>query len=102
MENNLRQLRTDLWGYIDVYDMARLYRMAWEADLSPGSHTFHGMIDDVLCEATPKELIERFLPTLTPYADRVGAGFYDLSLTKEKLGFTAQMSWRMALEESEP
>lgn len=89
-----------LWAYIDVSDLARAYRLALEADLS-GHHVFYVMADDVAADATPAELAARHLPELAAQAERLpGGGFYDLSATRDKLGFVADRLWRNFLEQS--
>lgn len=101
LERGAREFRNDLWGYIDTADLARAFRLAWEAQLPAASHNmFFAMADDIVSEESPRALIERFMPELIGYADKVGNCFYDLSPTKEKLGFEAELSWRDALAEA--
>ena len=89
-----------LWAYIDTADLARAYRLALESDLT-GHHVFYVMADDVAADATPAELAARHLPELTSQAERLpGGGFYDLTATRDKLGFVAERLWRNILEQS--
>jgi nucleoside-diphosphate-sugar epimerase len=94
LERASREFRNDLWGYIHTVDLARAFRLAWEAPLEPGHHIFYAMADDIMARETPRVLLERFLPELLSYADKIGNCFYDLSLAKEKLGFEAELTWR--------
>ena len=88
-----------LWGYIDVRDQARAYRLALESDLT-GHHVFYTMADDLSTDATALELAEKFLPAAqAAQAARLpGRSFYDLAPAREQLGFVAERTWRAALE----
>ncbi len=89
---------SSLWGYIDVRDQARAYRLALESDLT-GHHVFYTMADDVASELTVRELAERFLPSLAEQAARLpGNCFYDLAPTRDLLGFVAERVWRAEME----
>lgn len=89
---------SSLWGYIDVRDQARAYRLALESALT-GHHVFFTMADDVAADLTALELAERFLPTLASEASRLpGNCFYDLAPAREQLGFVAERTWRAAGE----
>lgn len=102
LDRGKREFENALWGYIHTDDLARAFRLAWEAPLDSASYNvFFTMMDDVLSEETPQTLIERFLPELAGYANRVDKCLYDLSLTKAKLGFTAELTWREALAQAE-
>jgi nucleoside-diphosphate-sugar epimerase len=83
----------DYWGYIDQRDFAIANRLALESSLT-GHHVMFTVTDDVIADATPRELIERHYPELMPYADRVGNSFYDTSLARELIGFEAKYKWR--------
>jgi len=90
-----------LWGYIDVHDQAAAFRLALESDLS-GHHVFYTMADDLGVNATARELTERHLPDLAGQLTRLtGKGFFDLTPTREHLGFVAERTWRAALEAPE-
>ncbi len=81
------------WSYIDTRDLARAYRLAWEAPLT-GHHVFHVMADDVLARETPTVLIEKFLPGLASHAGKVGGCLFDLAPARQELGFEASLLWR--------
>ncbi len=90
-----------LWGYIDVHDQAVAFRLALESDLS-GHHVFYTMADDLGVNATARELAERHLPGLAGQLTRLtGNSFFDLTPTREQLGFVAERTWRVALEAPE-
>lgn len=97
MDRLKNQFENALWGYIDTADLARGFRLAWEAEMPQGSHNiFYMMADDVLSEDTPQILMERFMPQLMSYSGKVGNCFYDLAPAREKLGFVAKTTWRDA------
>ncbi len=87
-----------LWAYIDVRDMAIACRLAVETPLE-GHHILYPMVDDLTAKATPQELIQKYLPTLLPFAERLpGRSFYDLVPTRSLLGFEAKRTWGAMLE----
>lgn len=99
VEHGKTQRSTSLWGYIDVQDQARAYRLALESPLT-GHHVFFTMADDVIADATPQELTAMYLPQLQDQAERLpGRCFYDLAPAREQLGFVAERTWRGVLEE---
>ena len=101
MQRHSTEYENALWGYIDTKDLARAFRLAWEAKMEPAGHNiFFVMADDVLSEDTPRTLIERFMPQLMKYADKVDKCFYDLAPAREKLGFVAETSWRDAIAQA--
>ena len=94
------QYDSSFWSYIDVLDQARAFRLALEADLS-GHHVFYTMADDFAVNATATALAERHLPQLVRDLPRLtGQTFFDLVPARELLGFTAERTWRKALEEA--
>jgi nucleoside-diphosphate-sugar epimerase len=93
-ERDAERRDSSLWGYIDMRDQARAYRLALESPLT-GHHVFFTMADDVLADATPSELAARHLPHLQAQADALpGRCFYDLAPAREHLGFAAERTWR--------
>ena len=94
---------SSLWGYIDVRDQARAYRLALESALT-GHHVFYTMADDVSTDATPLELAERFLPPelAVQAAHLPGNCFYDLAPARDLLGFAAERTWRAVMETGAP
>ena len=97
LDNRGDERESSLWGYIDVRDQAIAFRLALESDLA-GHHVFYTMADDLRVNATARELTERHLPDLIPYLDRLtGRTFYDLTPTRDHLGFVAERTWRNAL-----
>ena len=94
LERKGEERDNSLWGYIDVHDQAVAFRLALESDLT-GHHLFYTMADDLGVNATVGELTERHLPGLLPDLARLtGNTFYDLTPTRETLGFTAERTWR--------
>lgn len=90
-----------LWGYIDVHDQAIAFRLALESKLV-GHHVFYTMADDLGVNASARELAERHLPDLVGQIDRLtGKSFFDLTPTREHLGFVADLTWRSVLESRE-
>jgi len=100
VERSKEHRHDSLWAYIDERDLARAYRLAVESSLT-GHHVFYAMTDDVSADATPAELAARHLPDLAAQAECLpGNGFYDLSATREHLGFEAERTWRKIMEQS--
>ena len=98
-KRNGEQYDSSFWSYIDVLDQARAFRMALEADLT-GNHVFYTMADDFAVNSTASALAERHFPQLLPDLPRLtGQTFFDLVPARELLGFTAERTWRKALEE---
>ena len=92
------ELDPSLWGYIDVRDLARAYRLALESDLT-GHHVFYTMADDLRVDATPQELVDRWLPQLSDQAACLpGRSFYDLAPARDVLGFAAERTWREVMD----
>ncbi len=90
---------SSFWSYVDVLDQARAFRLALEANLT-GHHIFYTMADDFAVDSTALALAERHLPQLTPDLPRLtGQTFFDLVPARDLLGFTAERTWRKALEE---
>ena len=90
-----------LWGYIDVHDQAIAFRLALESKLV-GHHVFYTMADDLGVNASARELAEQHLPDLVGQIDRLtGKSFFDLTPTREHLGFVADLTWRSVLESRE-
>ena len=90
-----------LWGYIDVHDQAIAFRLALESKLV-GHHVFYTMADDLGVNASARELAEQHLPDLVGQTDRLtGKSFFDLTPTREHLGFVADLTWRSVLESRE-
>jgi len=90
-----------LWGYIDVHDQAIAFRLALESKLV-GHHVFYTMADDLGANASARELAEQHLPDLVGQIDRLtGKSFFDLTPTREHLGFVADLTWRSVLESRE-
>lgn len=97
-----RHMETSFWGYIDVRDAARAYRLAIESNLT-GNHTFFIMADGVGVGSSLQELTEEFLPHLVGDLPKLtGKSFYDLKPAEEKFGFRAKYVWRDLLENGIP
>lgn len=97
-DNKGEERESSLWGYVDVHDQAVAFRLALESGLV-GHHVFYTMADDLLVNATVRELTARHLPDLIPHLDRLtGRTFYDLTPARDHLGFVAERTWRAWLE----
>ena len=87
----------DFWHYIDVRDVARAFRLALE-NVDSGHHTPIIVTRDVWTTKSPRELIERHYPELSPFLDSdwdfARFGFYDSRPAEELFGFVAQNFWR--------
>lgn len=88
--------RWNLWGYIDVRDVALSCRLALEADV--GAEHFIVAAADTVMNRPSRELMAEVYPTV-PY--RETAGEYDTLLSIDKarrlLGYKPQHSWRDAV-----
>jgi nucleoside-diphosphate-sugar epimerase len=88
---NLR--RWNLWGYVDVRDVAQSCRLALEADV--GAEHFIVAAADTVMNRPSGELMAEVYPSV-PY--RPTAGDFDTLLSIEKarrlLGYQPQWSWR--------
>lgn len=84
----------DLWGYIEVRDLAVAYRLVVEKKQA-GHSTFFIMADDVLAKIDAPELIRRFLPDrVSDIPKLTGNSLYDLSPARDILGFKHKHVWR--------
>src|SRR6266550_3484516 len=85
--------RWNLWGYVDLRDVALSCRLALETDL--GAEHFIIAAADTVMNRPSQELMAEVYPTV-PY--RKTAGEYDTLLSIEKarklLGYEPQHSWR--------
>jgi len=88
--------RWNLWGYIDVRDVALSCRLALEADV--GAEHFIVAAADTVMNRPSRELMAEVYPTV-PY--RETAGEYDTLLSIDKartlLGYEPEHSWRDAV-----
>lgn len=92
----------DLWGYLEVRDAARAFRLALE-NVESGHHVAICAARDVLGNATPRELVARHYPDLERFLDGFDSsnGLWVTQKAEELFGFVAQISWRDALAQSE-
>ncbi len=98
LERRGEERDSSLWGYIDVHDLAVAYRLALDSDLT-GHHVFYTMADDLGVNAAARDLAERHLPDLASQVERLtGNSFYDLTPTRDQLGFVAERTWRQVLD----
>src|SRR6266849_6801059 len=85
--------RWNLWGYVDVRDVAQSCRLALEADV--GAEHFIVAAKDTVMNRPSRELMAEVYPTV---AYRPTAGDFDTLLSIEKarrlLGYEPQWSWR--------
>jgi nucleoside-diphosphate-sugar epimerase len=88
-----RLRRWNLWGYVDVRDVAESCRLALEADV--GAEHFIVAAADTVMNRPSRELMAEVYPAV-PY--RPTAGDFDTLLSNEKarglLGYEPQWSWR--------
>ena len=91
--------RWNLWGYVDVRDVAASCRLALEADV--GAEHFIVAAADTVMNRPSAELMAEVYPSV-PY--RPTAGEFDTLLSIEKarkrLGYEPQWSWRDHVENS--
>jgi len=87
------QRRWNLWGYVDVRDVAQSCRLALEADV--GSEHFIVAAKDTVMNRPSRELMAEVYPSV-PY--RPTGGNFDTLLSIEKarrlLGYEPRWSWR--------
>ena len=84
----------DLWGYVDIHDLAEAYRLAVEADIT-GHHVFFVTADDVIAKADAAELIRRHFPDqVGDIPNLTGNTLYDIGSTRDVLGFRPAHRWR--------
>jgi nucleoside-diphosphate-sugar epimerase len=92
-----RLRRWNLWGYVDVRDVAASCRLALEADV--GAEHFIVAAADTVMNRPSRDLMAEVFPDV-PY--RPTAGAYDTLLSIDKartlLGYEPQHSWRSQVE----
>lgn len=97
IKRSAEQRNDSLWGYIDMREPGRAYRLALESTLT-GHHVCYTMADDVSVDASAPELAARHLPHLLSQAEHLpGNSFYDLAPARKDLGFVARYTWRQVL-----
>jgi nucleoside-diphosphate-sugar epimerase len=85
---------TNLWGYVDVRDAARAFRLGLDADLT-GFTAFNIVADDTLRKEPTEELVRTMLPT-TELRGRLSGNASGWCTTRARalLGFVPEHSWR--------
>jgi nucleoside-diphosphate-sugar epimerase len=85
---------TNLWGYVDVRDAARAFRLGLEADLT-GFIAFNITANDTLRTEPTEELLRTLLPTTEIRSPLTGnASAWSNARARELLGFVPEHSWR--------
>jgi len=83
----------DLWGYVDIHDLADAYQLAIESDLT-GHHTFFVTADDVIGKVDAAELIRRHFPEhIEDISKLSGNTLYDIGSTRKLLGYNPTRRW---------
>lgn len=84
----------NLWGYVDVRDLARGFRLALEAEIS-GAEVFIIAAGDTVMERDSRELMAEVYPD-TPINGTLKGRQTLLSINKARqmLGYEPQISWR--------
>jgi nucleoside-diphosphate-sugar epimerase len=85
---------TNLWGYVDVRDAARAFRLGLEADVT-GFTAFNITANDTLRTEPTEELLRTLLPTTELRSPLPGnASAWCTIRARELLGFVPTHSWR--------
>lgn len=93
-ENNVRDRKWNLWGYIDARDAAQAVRKSLEATLT-GAHVFIIANADTVMSRANEDLLAEVFPTVHKKRD-FAANDTLLSIEKARklLGYEPQFSWR--------
>ncbi len=85
-----------LWAYLHVWDAARAFRLALEADLDEGFDAMYVNAKDTLSNTETLRLVERYYPKLMDDAKGVEAfeGLISIERAKSLIGFEPRLSWR--------
>ncbi len=85
---------TNLWGYVDVRDAARAFRLGLEADVT-GFAAFNITANDTLRTEPTEELVRKLLPTVELRGSLPGnASGWCTARARELLGFVPAHSWK--------
>jgi nucleoside-diphosphate-sugar epimerase len=85
---------TNLWGYIDVRDAARAFRLGLDADLT-GFTPFNIVADDTLRTEPTEELVRTLLPSTELRSPLPGTtSGWTITRARELLDFIPAHSWR--------
>ncbi len=85
---------TNLWGYVDVRDAARAFRLGLDADLT-GLTAFNIVADDTLRSERTEDLMRSLLPSTELRGPLPGnASGWSTTRARELLGFIPAHSWR--------
>ena len=90
----------NLWGYIDVRDVALACRLALGADVA-GAASYVIAARDTVMNRPSAELMQAVFPGV-PIRDSLGPydSLHDSGRARTDLGFVAQHSWRDIISES--
>jgi nucleoside-diphosphate-sugar epimerase len=93
-ESRPEQDATNLWGYVDVRDAARAFRLGLEADVT-GFAAFNITASDTLRPEPTEELIRTLLPTTEIRGPLPGnASAWSTARARELLGYIPAHSWQ--------
>lgn len=93
-DNRAEQDATNLWGYVDVRDAARAFRLGLEADVT-GFAAFNITASDTLRPEPTEELIRTLLPTTEIRGPLPGnASAWSTARARELLGYIPAHSWQ--------
>ena len=85
---------TNLWGYVDVRDAARAFRLGLDANVT-GFAAFNITANDTLRSEPTEELLGTLLPTTEIRAPLPGnTSAWSNARARELLGFVPEHSWR--------
>jgi nucleoside-diphosphate-sugar epimerase len=85
---------TNLWGYVDVRDAARAFRLGLEADLT-GFVALNITANDTLRPEPTEELLRTYLPTTELRSPLPGnASAWSNARARDLLGFVPEHSWQ--------
>lgn len=99
IEESGKRRDSDLWGYVDIGDLARAYRLVVESDVT-GHHTCFITADDVISTTSAADLVRAHFPERTGDIERLaGNTLYDIGAARDLFGFTPEFRWRDVIDD---
>lgn len=87
---------TNIWGYVDIRDAARAFRLGLQADVT-GFIAVNIVADDTLRAEPTEDLLRTWLPRVERRCPLPGnASGWNTARARELLGFVPEYSWRDA------
>ncbi len=91
----------NLWGYVDVRDVAQACRLALSADVA-GARSYIVAADDTLMDRTSGELIAEVFPEVPVRSALTGhESLLSIARARAELGYVPRYSWREILGAAE-